>query len=193
MTQQALLVSGRGPTGHSASCLPTVSATRHHDGMAEQPHAGRIKLLGLLTIVAGAILLVAGVVTYATVSNTLADQKITVSSDAAHFGGQQVTQPWQAYAQATVIGDHASEMAGGKTYAELPQNDPNRTTVMTASFLQASLFTSVVAFGVAAMAVGLGIVFILIGWALRSIGRDLRSDAPPPPARTDVTATSGEG
>ena len=133
--------------------------------------SGHVRLLGLLVIIAGAILLVAGVVVYAVVSSTLADQHITVSDDAAHFGGQQVTQPWQAYAQANVIAKHASEIAGGKTYAELPQDDPNRQTVMTASFLQASLFTSVVAFGVAAMAVGLGIVFVLIGWALLSLSR----------------------
>jgi hypothetical protein len=128
-----------------------------------------VRLLGLLVLVAGAILVVAGAVTYAVVSKTLADQHITVSSDAAHFAGQQVTEPWQAYAQANVIGDHATKIAGGKTYSELPQDDPNRNTVMTASFLQASLFTSVVAFGVAAMAVGIGVVFVLIGVALRRL------------------------
>ena len=48
---------------------------------------------------------------------------------------------------------------------------------MTASFLQASLFTSVVAFGVAAMAAGLGVVFILIGLALRAIARSMRAGA----------------
>ena len=132
---------------------------------------GPVRVIGLLVIIAGAILLVAGVVTYAVVSNTLADQHITVSEDAAHFGGQQVTQPWQAYAQANVIAKHASEIAGGKTYAELPQDDPNRQTVMTASFLQASLFTSVVAFGVAAMAAGLGVVLVLVGVALRRLAR----------------------
>jgi hypothetical protein len=42
---------------------------------------------------------------------------------------------------------------------------------MSASFLRASLFTSVVAFGVGAMAVGIGITLILIAMALRSIGR----------------------
>ena len=42
---------------------------------------------------------------------------------------------------------------------------------MTASFLRASLFTSVVAFGVAALVVGLGIVFILLGWSVRRLGR----------------------
>jgi hypothetical protein len=81
-----------------------------------------------------------------------------------------VSQPWQAYAQANVIAKHADELAGGKTYAELPQNDPNRQTVMTASFLQASLFTSVVAFGVAVLAAALGILFVLIGIALRRLG-----------------------
>ena len=126
-----------------------------------------VRVLGLLVVIAGAILIVAGAVTYVVVSKTLADQKITVSTDAESFGGQQVTQPWQAYAQANVIAKHANEIAGGKTYAELPRDDPNRQTVMTASFLQASLFTSVVAFGVAAMAFGLGIVFVLIGVALR--------------------------
>ena len=135
--------------------------------MSDSNSAGPVRVLGLLVIIAGAILAVAGVVTYATVSSKLSDQRITVSDDAAHFAGQQVTQPWQAYAQANVIAKHANEIGGGKTYAELPEDDPNRNTVMTASFLQASLFTSVLAFGVAAMAVGLGIVFILIGVALR--------------------------
>jgi hypothetical protein len=133
--------------------------------------SGPARTLGLLVVIAGIILVAAGVATYAVVSSTLADQKITVSSDADRFAGQQVTQPWQAYAQANVIAKHASEIAGGKTYAELPRDDPNRQTVMTASFLQASLFTSVVAFGVALMAAGLGVVLILIGVALRSLAR----------------------
>ena len=46
---------------------------------------------------------------------------------------------------------------------------------MTAAFLQASLFTSVVAFGVAAMAAGLGVVFVLIGVALRSVASTVSS------------------
>ena len=97
--------------------------------MASTQRRGMVSVIGLLVIIAGAILVVAGVVTYGLVSTKLADQKITVSSDAAHFGGQQVTQPWQAYAQADAIASHADKIAGGKTYAELPQNDPNRQTV----------------------------------------------------------------
>jgi len=68
-----------------------------------------------------------------------------------------------------VINKHALEATGGKTYAELAKDDPARTTAMQASFLRASLFTSVVAFGVAALAVVLGIVLVLMGVALRSL------------------------
>ena len=127
------------------------------------------RVLGLIVLIAGVLLAVAGAATYFIVSTTLGDQRITVSDDADYFAGETVDQPWEAYAQANVIAQHAEEIGGGKTYAELPQDDPNRQTVMTASFLQASLFTAVLAFGVAVMAVGLGIVLVLIGLALRSV------------------------
>jgi len=41
---------------------------------------------------------------------------------------------------------------------------------MNAAFLQSSLYTSVVAFGVAGMAIFMGIVFILIGLGMRDVG-----------------------
>jgi len=123
----------------------------------------------LIVIICIVVFLVAGVATYVMVSSTLSSENINVSQDATMFAGQHVDQPWEAFAEANVINEHANKLAGGKTYAELPQTDPNRTTVMNASFLQASLFTSVVAFGVAAMAAVVGAVFIVIGLALRAI------------------------
>ena len=66
-------------------------------------------------------------------------------------------------------------VGGGKTYAELDREDPVRATVMNGSFLRASLFTSIVSFGIAAMAMGLGVVFVLVGAALRSLAREPRS------------------
>ncbi|MEK8225564.1 hypothetical protein NKG05_04685 [Oerskovia sp. M15] len=83
--------------------------------------------------------------------------------------GRHVNGPLTAYAQAEVINKHALAISEGQTYAELPQDDERRATVMNASFLRASLFTSVVAFGIAALVIGLGILFILIGIALRRI------------------------
>ena len=76
--------------------------------------------------------------------------------------------PISAYCQADIIDHHTQEITGGKTYAELDQEDPNRAVAMDSAFLQASLFTSVVAFGVAAMAFVLGIVLTLIGFAIRA-------------------------
>ena len=130
---------------------------------------GGPRIVGLIAMIAGAIFAVVGVVAYVAVQETLSDQKITVSDDADMFAGKPVNGPFTAYAQAMVIGKHAKDIGKGKTYAELPQDDPNRDTVMTASFLQASLFTSVVAFGVSVLAVVLGILLVLMGWALRRL------------------------
>ncbi len=130
-----------------------------------------VRTIGIVVAVLGAVFLVAGVVTYALVSSTLADEQITVSDDARHFAGDDVNGPFTAYYQADIIATHAEGMAGGKTYAELPQDDPNRAAVMNASFLRASLFTSVVAFGVAAFVAVMGAVLIAIGLALARLGR----------------------
>ena len=42
---------------------------------------------------------------------------------------------------------------------------------MNASFLRSSLYTSVVAFGVAAVAAAVGLLFILIGLGMRDVGQ----------------------
>jgi uncharacterized membrane protein YdbT with pleckstrin-like domain len=130
---------------------------------------GRTGLIGLIVIIVCVIFAVAGVVTYFVVSSQLADENITVSEDANMMAGQDVTGPFTAYAEAEVIQKHALEATEGKTYAELDREDPARQTAMQASFLRASLFTSVVAFGVAALATVLGIILVLIGIALRSL------------------------
>jgi hypothetical protein len=130
-----------------------------------------ITFLGTLVLVAGVILGLSGAGTWAMVQTSLADERVTVADDAARFGGELVNGPFTAYYQADIIEKHALEGSGGKTYAELDREDPARASVMNGSFLRASLFTSVVSFGVAAMAMGLGVVFVLIGIALRAIGK----------------------
>ena len=141
---------------------------------AAPPRTGPLRVVSIVVIVIGAILIVAGVVTWFVVRDQLSDEKIVVSEDAPFLGGWDVDGPFTAYAEAEAINDHALEASGGLTYAELDREDPTRETVMTASFLRASLFTSVVAFGVAFFAFGLGIVLILVGWALLRIERTLR-------------------
>ena len=46
-----------------------------------------------------------------------------------------------------------------------------RTTVMNGSFLRASLFTSVVAFGVSALVIGLGVILVLQGLAFNRLAK----------------------
>jgi len=138
-----------------------------------------VRILATLVIVLGAILVVGGIVTWVAVQTQLSDENITVSEDADYFAGDKVDGPFTAYVEANTIEKHALESTGGKTYAEIGREDPARQTAMTASFLRASLYTSVVAFGVAAMAAGLGVTLILIGWALRSLATARPVTAPP--------------
>jgi hypothetical protein len=143
-----------------------------------------------LSLVLGSLLIIGGVATWILVSTTLADQKITtladqkitVSDDASCLAGDEVDGPFSAYCQAMVIDKHALEATGGLRYAELDQDDPKRETAMTASFLQASLFTSVVAYGVAAMAMAIGVLFILIGLGIRDVANRIREVASRSPA-----------
>jgi len=130
-----------------------------------------VSVIGTIVVVFGIIMILAGGFTWYQVQSQLASEKITVSEDASMFAGQPVNSPWTAYSEAQTIEKHALAASGGKTYAELPKDDPNRQVVMTGSFLRASLFTSVVAFGVAFMAFGVGIVLSLVGIALRRVAR----------------------
>lgn len=143
------------------------------------------KIVGILSLIAGLVLIIAGGATWGVVSSQLAEENITVPGDARWFAGEQVRGPLTAFAQADIINTHALRISEGYTYAELgslsteareagdeelaQQYTDQRQTVMNASFLRASLFTSVVAYGVAALVIGLGVMFGLIGAGFLSI------------------------
>ncbi|ANJ28435.1 aromatic ring-opening dioxygenase LigA [Agromyces aureus] len=136
-----------------------------------------VRLTGLAAIIGGILLIVVAIVAWASVSNQLSAENIVIPDDAPILAGETVNGPIDAFVQAGVIAMHAEEIGGGKTYAELDQDDPVRTTVMNASFLRASLFTSVVAFGVALFAGAVGAMFVLFGWSLRTIVPPLPKNA----------------
>ncbi|MHB1489934.1 hypothetical protein GALL_306270 [mine drainage metagenome] len=164
---------------------------------------GAVRVIALLTMIAGLIFIIAGGATWAMVSSQLKDEQITVAAvtaaDPGSLAGKLVQDPFTAYAQANAIKHHSLTAGGGLTYAQLgtaitaqtskltkggmsaadAAKDPSvvkltneRTTSMNGSFLRASLFTSVVAFGIAALVMGLGVLFILIGWAMRKLAGD---------------------
>ena len=125
---------------------------------------------GAITL--GVLLIIGSIGTWVMVSSTLADQNITTPSDAC-LPEREVRGPFTAYCQAEIIEQHAMDSTGGLTFAELDREDPLRNVAMNASFLRASLFTSVLAFGVAAMAFGMGVIFILIGLGMRDVKEQL--------------------
>ena len=126
------------------------------------------KAASIGSIILGVLMVVGGIATWIAVSDTLSDQQIVTSDDACQ-PGRAVAGPLTAYCEAKVIEQHSLEATGGLYYAEMDREDPLRATAATVSFLQASLFTSVVAFGVAAMAAGMGVIFILIGLGIRDV------------------------
>ena len=132
--------------------------------------SGPARLVAILSIIFGLVAIGGGVATWATITAQLSAENITVPKDSPLVPGAKVQDPISAYAQAEIINHHALNASGGKTYAELGQDDPLRAVAQNASFLRASLFTSVIAFGVALFAMGVGALSILLGWGMRLAG-----------------------
>lgn len=125
----------------------------------------------IASVILGVILIAGGIGTWAVVSTTLGAQNISVADDADCLAGNDVNGPFSAFCQARIIDQHTLDQTGGLTYAELDREDPLRQVAMNSAFLQSSLFTSVVAFGVAGMAILMGIVFVLIGLGMKDVGQ----------------------
>ncbi|MEZ7898527.1 MAG: hypothetical protein QMB98_06905 [Flaviflexus sp.] len=145
------------------------------------------KITGIVTLIFGVLFVGTGGVAWGLVTSQLKAEDITVSADASMFGGKQVGGPLTAYAQAEVINKHALAISGGETYATLgalanqaeedgdtdaaAEYQAQRTTMMNASFLRSSLFTSVLAYGVSLFAIGVGVWMLLMGATMVSAGR----------------------
>lgn len=127
------------------------------------------KWASILTIVVGVAIFAGAVGTWVLTSTTLSNQRITVADDADCMAGKAVRGPYTAFCQARVIEKHTLAQTGGKTYAELDREDPLRQVAMNSSFLQASLFTSVLAFGVAGLAALSGIIFVMLGLGMKDV------------------------
>ena len=155
------MTSNTAPTIDTGTTAQTTVLSRRRTGV--------VRAIGVLAMAGGVAMIIVGGAVWGMVSSQLAAEKITVSEDASFLAGADVVGPFSAFAQATIINHHALEASEGKTYAEIDQDDPTRQLVMNASFLRASLFTSVVSFGVAAFAMGVGLLVALFGWAITAL------------------------
>jgi len=125
----------------------------------------------IFTIILGILLALAGILAWIFTTHQLGAQGITVPTNEyggimSAFSGHRVNNPLAAMAQAEVINEHTMAATGGRTFAQIPQGEEVRATAQTAAFLQASLFTSVLAFALSLLVFALGILFIVIGSAL---------------------------
>ncbi|MDO5724006.1 MAG: hypothetical protein Q4P33_06370 [Flaviflexus sp.] len=144
-----------------------------------------VRTVGIVLMVFGIIFVAAGATTWGMVTSQLSDENITVPDDASMMAGKKVSGPLTAYAQADIINQHALKASDGLTYAELgvkateakeagdealaEEYTQQRVTAMNGSFLRASLFTSVLAYGVSALVIGLGILQFLAGLAFNKL------------------------
>lgn len=151
------------------------------------------KLFPIMVILAGLAMMVAGAYgTYrgldakSDVRSQLAAQNITTPEDAS-IPNALVDTAAEAQSMAEIIAVHAGESTDGRTYSELgrflaadggdtndeaaaavddngnPIPNPLRNVAFQASALQTSLYTSVMAFGVADLVTGVGVGFVVLG------------------------------
>ncbi|HAJ52807.1 MAG TPA: hypothetical protein DCM55_10735 [Corynebacterium variabile] len=121
---------------------------------------------------AGYGFIAAGVAGYAAVRQQLVAENITVHPDVKSLAGKKVADPVTAYAQADIVNKHALAMAGGKPFAELPMDAPERETALMAANVRSSLLTSVLSFGVSGLAAGTGVLAVTAGRGLRALAKD---------------------
>ena len=139
-------------------------------------------VLGLVFLGAAGFTATKGFDAKDTVRNELIAQNITTPEDAS-IPNARVDDPKTAQAMADIIQVHALKATGGKTYAELSREDPARQTAANASYRRTGLYTSVMAWNVADLVIGLAAMIAVLGLAVGGVGVALAGLAFPAFAR----------
>ena len=165
-----------------------------------------LMVLGLVFLAAGAYTVLRGFDAKNQVRDELVAQRITTPEDAS-IPNARVDDAATAESMAEIIDVHAREATDGRTYAEMgrfltadgadtndeaaalkdengrPVANPLRNTAFQASALRTSLFTSVMAFNVSDLVIGLGLMIAVLGLAVGGLGVALAGLAIPAFAR----------
>ena len=126
-------------------------------------------LLGIVFVIAGGYTTYRGFDAKDLVRQELLAQRITTPEDAS-IPNAPVQDAATAKSMADIIDVHAQKATGGKTYSELDRQDPTRATAFQASALRTSLYTSVMAFNVGDLVIGLGLMIAVLGVAIGGVG-----------------------
>lgn len=119
-------------------------------------------VLGIAFIVGGLYMVSEGGEAKDEVRDALIAENIVTPEDAS-IPSVQVKDAATARAQADIIEEHYLKLTGGKTYAELDREDPNRQTAFTAANLRTSLNLAVMGFKVSDLVIGMGLFMAAIG------------------------------
>jgi hypothetical protein len=119
-------------------------------------------VFGFVLAGAGLFMVNEGRAAYSEVRDTLAAERIVTAED-AEIPLAPVTGPAEAKAQAEVIRKHVLATTGGKTYAELERTDPNRAVYLNSVTLRTALMQSYMAFKIADLVQGVGVLVALLG------------------------------
>jgi hypothetical protein len=119
-------------------------------------------ILGLVFIGGGLYMVSEGREASDEVEDAIRRENIVTSED-ARVPNVPVTDARTAEAQADVIEQHYLEITGGRTYAELDRDDPNRDTALTAANLRTSLNLAVMGFKISDLVVGMGFFMVAVG------------------------------
>jgi hypothetical protein len=152
-----------------------------------------LMILGLVFLGAGIYTVVRGFDAKDQVRDELVSQAIVTPADAS-IPNATVDDPATAKSMANIIKTHSLEATDGKTYAELgrylakdggdtndealaakdatgkPVANPVRNTAFQASALRTSLYTSVMAWNVSDLVIGLGLMIAVLGLAVGGVG-----------------------
>lgn len=145
------------------------------------------RVIGVILMIIGVIMIVSGAIAWGATSSQLKAQQMSVPGDAHSNAGKTVAGPFTAWSMQDTINMHATESLDGETYATLGTKvdeakeaygedsdeaaalQNQRNLAQSASFLRASLFTSVLAFGVSFLVIGTGITAALTGWGFIAV------------------------
>jgi hypothetical protein len=119
-------------------------------------------LFGIVLVVAGLYMVRESRIAHDDVRDALAGERIITAED-AEIPLALVDSPAEAKAQADIIQEHVLKTTEGKTYSELPREDPRRATYLQAVTLRTALMESYLAFKVADLVMGVGAIVALLG------------------------------
>jgi len=162
--------------------------------------------LGILFMAAGGYTVIRGFDAKDQVREELLAQNITTPDDAS-IPSVRVQDAATAESMAQIIDEHALAATDGRTYSEIgrfltpdggdtndealaavgadgrPLSNPIRNVAFQASALRTSLYTTVMAFNVSDLVVGVGFIIVVLGVAVGGIGVALAGLAIPALAR----------